>query len=150
MAPVIRIDDQVMDELKKQAIRLDLVFDSPNSTLRRILGLDMDGNSVNPLLKKARRVRLGELVSNELLSDGIVLYFYHTRLFTNERAQVIASSNQLKYEGDGHTYSVSELAKILLEKHGFKHDKFGVRGPIYWKTEDGKLLHDLNEQIRKQ
>jgi len=38
--PVIRIDDEVMDELKKRAITLSLVFEPPNVTLRRILGLD--------------------------------------------------------------------------------------------------------------
>jgi hypothetical protein len=38
--PVIRIDDEVMDELKKRAIALGLVFEPPNVTLRGILGLD--------------------------------------------------------------------------------------------------------------
>jgi len=42
MAPVIRIDDRVMDELKKRAVGLGLVFEPPNATLRRVLGLDMD------------------------------------------------------------------------------------------------------------
>lgn len=41
MTPVIRIDDQVMDELKKRAIALGLVFEPPNTTLRRVLGLDV-------------------------------------------------------------------------------------------------------------
>ena len=40
MAPVIRIDDQVMEELKKRAVGLGLVFEPPNVTLRRVLGLD--------------------------------------------------------------------------------------------------------------
>lgn len=40
MTPVIRIDDQVMDELKKRAVALGLVFEPPNATLRRVLGLD--------------------------------------------------------------------------------------------------------------
>ncbi|MBI4303303.1 MAG: hypothetical protein HY665_03060 [Chloroflexi bacterium] len=40
MTPVIRVDDQVMDELKKRAIGLGLVFEPPNATLRRVLGLD--------------------------------------------------------------------------------------------------------------
>jgi len=97
---------------------------------------------------RGRRVTFNELISAGLLRDGQVLYFYHTRPFTNERAQVIASSNQLKYEGDGRAYAISELAKILFPKYGFKEQE--VQGPKYWKTEDGKLLHDLNEQIRKQ
>ena len=97
---------------------------------------------------RGRRVTFNELISAGLLRDEQVLYFYHTRPFTNERAQVIASSNQLKYEGDGRAYAISELAKILFPKYGFKEQE--VQGPKYWKTEDGKLLHDLNEQIRKQ
>jgi len=40
MTPVIRIDDEVMSELKKRAIDLGLVFEPPNATLRRVLGLD--------------------------------------------------------------------------------------------------------------
>jgi len=40
MAPVIRIDYEVMNELKKRAKELDLVFEPPNITLRVILGLD--------------------------------------------------------------------------------------------------------------
>jgi hypothetical protein len=46
MAPVIRIDDEVMDELKKRAIDLGLVFEPPNATLRKVLGLDMDMKAV--------------------------------------------------------------------------------------------------------
>jgi hypothetical protein len=42
MTPVIRIDDDVMAELKKRAITYDLVFESPNATLRKILNLDTE------------------------------------------------------------------------------------------------------------
>ena len=38
--PVIRIDDEVMNELKKKATELGLVFEPPNTTLRTILGLE--------------------------------------------------------------------------------------------------------------
>ena len=97
---------------------------------------------------KARLVTFQELVNVNLLRDGQVLCFYHTRLFTDERAKVVTSSNQLEYEADGQSYSKSELAKILLIKHGFKHDDHGVAGPMYWKTDDGQLLRDLEEKIR--
>lgn len=40
MAPVIRIDDEVMEALKRHAIRLGLVFESPNATMRAILELE--------------------------------------------------------------------------------------------------------------
>jgi len=97
---------------------------------------------------KAGKVTFQELINAGLLRDGQVLYFYHTRAFTDERAQVVVSSNQLKYASDGRIYSKSELAKKLLIKHGFKHDEHGVAGPKYWKTEDGKLLRDLEEEVR--
>jgi len=97
---------------------------------------------------KAKKVTFQELVSEGLLKDGEVLYFYNTRLFSDERAQVISPSNELKYEADGQIYSKSELAKQLLIKHDFKHDEHGVAGPKYWKTEDGKFLSDLEEQVR--
>ena len=42
MAPVIRVDDQVMDKLKEEAKSRDLVFEPPNTTLRAVLGLDQD------------------------------------------------------------------------------------------------------------
>jgi hypothetical protein len=42
MTPVIRVDDEVMDELKKRAVNLGLVFEPPNTTLRRVLSLDVD------------------------------------------------------------------------------------------------------------
>ena len=45
MTPVIRIDEEVMDELKKRAIEFNLVFEPPNATLRKILDLDNVGNT---------------------------------------------------------------------------------------------------------
>lgn len=100
--------------------------------------------------RKARRVTLGELVDAGLIKDGQILYFYHTRLFKDEQAKILAPSNRLEYRQDGRTYSISELAKILLIKHGFKRDENSVAGPQYWKTEEGKLLDDLNEEVRRK
>jgi hypothetical protein len=39
MTPVIRIDEEVMGELKKKAVDLGLVFSTPNEVLRAVLGL---------------------------------------------------------------------------------------------------------------
>ena len=44
MTPVIRIDDEVMNELKKRAIDFGLVFEPPNVTLRNILELDINNS----------------------------------------------------------------------------------------------------------
>jgi hypothetical protein len=101
-------------------------------------------------VRKAGRVTLQELADACLVKDGQTLYFFHTRLLQDEQANIIASSNKLRYKADGKIYSISDLAKILLIKHGFKRDEHGVAGPKYWRTEDGKLLNDLNEQVRAQ
>jgi len=97
---------------------------------------------------KAKKVSFRELEKAGLAKDGQILCFYHTRLFDNEQARIVMSSNELGYKADGNLYSASELAKKLLIKHGFKHDEHGVAGPRYWKTEDGKLLDELNEEVR--
>jgi hypothetical protein len=97
---------------------------------------------------KAKKVTFQELEKAGLVKDGQILRFYHTRVFHASEAQIVTSSNELKYKADGKLYSASELAKKLLIEYGFKHDEHPVAGPKYWKTEDGELLDDLNEQIR--
>jgi len=44
MSPVIRIDNEVMDVLKKRAVKLGLVFSTPNEVLRALFGLDKQDN----------------------------------------------------------------------------------------------------------
>jgi hypothetical protein len=99
---------------------------------------------------KAKKVGFRELEKAGLAKDGQILCFYHTRLFENEQARIVTSSNELEYKADGNLYSASELAKKLLIKHGFKRDGHGVAGPRYWKTENGKLLDELNEEVRSR
>lgn len=101
--------------------------------------------------KKARHVSLQELVDSGLIRDGQTLFFYHTgQAFKDEKVTVLASMNKVKYESDRKIYSLSELAKVLLQKHCGKRDDHQVAGPRYWQTYDGRLLNDLNEQIRTQ
>ena len=40
MGPTIRVDDEVMDAIKNQAVEFGLVFGTPNAVLRRALGLE--------------------------------------------------------------------------------------------------------------
>ena len=102
------------------------------------------------LKRKGIKVEFDELIKAGLIKDGQILYFYNTKLFEDEKAQVVASRNEFRYLNDSNLYSKSELAKQLLIKHNFKHDNHGVAGPKYWKTEDGKFLVDLEEQVRIQ
>ncbi len=48
MTPVIRIDDEVMDALKKRAVDLGLVFSTPNEVLRAVLGIDRQDDTLVP------------------------------------------------------------------------------------------------------
>jgi len=103
---------------------------------------------VSPYGKReiASKVTFQELVSAGLLVDGQVLYFYNTRPFKDERAQVIASENKLRYQADGNLYSKTKLAERLFRKYDFKY--VALRGPQYWKIEDGRSLVELEEQVR--
>jgi predicted type IV restriction endonuclease len=139
---VKEINEKLAVLWSKIGLPLEL-FKIPHTTFNRV-------GEFSEYAQKAGRVHLKELVNVGLLRDGQILLFYNTRTFNDEQAQVIALSNKLKYRSDGKIYSISELAKILLIKHGFKRDEHGVAGPKYWRTEEGKLLNDLNEQIRRQ
>jgi len=142
-ANIIKETDEKINALWiKIGLPLEL-FKIPQTQFNRI-------GEIPEYTQKAGRVHFQELVSAGLLKDGQTLYFFSTRTFNDEQAQVIASSNKLKYKSDSKIYSISELARILLIKHGIKRDEHGVAGPKYWKTEEGKLLNDLNEQIRRQ
>ena len=61
MAPTIRIDEEVMTELKERAKTMDMVFGTPNAVLRRLLGIS------EPVTKERDTLRLEE--ENEMV-DG--------------------------------------------------------------------------------
>lgn len=103
-----------------------------------------------PSGQKAKRVTFQELVEAGLLRNNEKLYFYHTKHFKDEAAEVVTDSNRLRYLRDGKLYSVSTLAHILLRRHGFFKTKHSVAGPLFWMTRDGRRLHDLNEEIRRK
>ena len=158
----IEIKEEEIEQLTKQKERLIDEAETKVSEIWNALGLPLDlfrisaptfprGKPERPgeeYGRKVGRVTLQELVDAGLIRNGQTLYFHHTRLFEDERAEVIALSNRLRYKADGKEYSVSKLAEFLLKKHRFKRDEHGVAGPRYWVTKEGKLLNDLNEQIR--
>ena len=139
-------------ELKTDISKIWDILGLPLELLKTYIPTPYSTLTVGPSSRgtKAGRVTLGELVNANLVKNGQLLYFYNTRLFQDEQAEIIALSNKLKYKSDGKIYSVSELAKVLLIKHGFKRDKHGVAGPKYWRTREMKLLNDLNEEVRKR
>jgi len=64
MAPVIRIDDEVMSKLKEHAKILDLVFGTPNEVLRVVLGVDR--REPAPNLEKVNNVNSAEAIEIQL------------------------------------------------------------------------------------
>ncbi len=159
----IETKEEEIEELKIERENLAKEVESKISEIWNALGLPFDlfeiptyddiKISTGPSLKytgKARKVNLQELVDAGMIRNGQTLYFFHGKVFKNERAEVVANQNKLKYKGDGRIYSISELAKIIDIKLGFKRDEHGVAGPRYWQTKDGKLLHDLNEIVRQR
>jgi len=100
--------------------------------------------------EKAKIVPFKELIDAGLVRDGQILYLCHgEQLFKEEQAKIVANRNKLKYMRDDKLYSKSALAHMLLKKHGVIRTD-AIRGPLYWRTENGKLLNDLEEQIRRQ
>jgi hypothetical protein len=156
-------EDEI-ESLKQEKEKIEKEFEIKTSEIWNGLGLPLAlFNNINTYVqsgdkktylssgtRKAGKVFLHELIEAGLLRDKQTLYFYNTKLFKEEQAEVISQTNRLKYKKDGNTYSISDLAKVLLINHGFKSDAHGVAGPKYWMTDDGKLLNDLNEQIRNQ
>jgi hypothetical protein len=84
MAPVIRIDDEVMNELKKKAVNLGLVFEPPNTTLRRILGLDME----NPLSSSDMKALAAKIVQDTLAKHGMNKNVIELKLNASSRKYV--------------------------------------------------------------
>jgi hypothetical protein len=161
----IETKDEEIEELRKEKERLAKEVETKVSEIWSNLDLPLDllriyppipysgitplGQPQEPGVKK-RKVKLQELVDAGLVRNGQTLYFFHGRVFKDEQAETVADQNKLRYKGDGKLYSISEIAKIIDIKLKLKNDEHGVAGPSYWQTEDGRLLHDLNETVRKQ
>ena len=76
MVPIIRVDDEVMNELKKQAINYGLVFEPPNTTLRRVLGLDVDTKALVDKIVQDAIAKSGKNVIEVELCDSFRKYVY--------------------------------------------------------------------------
>jgi hypothetical protein len=162
----IETKDEEIEELKKEKERLAKEGETKISDIWSNLDLPLDLLRIHPPIpysgitplgqpqeyvarKVARKVKLQELLDAGLVRNGQTLYFFHGRVFKDEQAEIVADQNKLRYKGDGKLYSISEIAAIIDRKLGLKRDEFGVAGPSYWQTEDGKLLHHLNEIVRR-
>jgi hypothetical protein len=143
----IEIDADVFAFLQRHARPF---VDSPNSTLRRILGIDVSGASTpqEELLdrsldavgrSRAPKADLKALVEAGLIRSGQRLYLIDYQGSRVKKPFAIVSEGDLIYSGKRH--SMSSLAQELLSQVGFKSGS--VRGPAHWVTEDGTSIKDL-------
>jgi len=161
----IETKEEEIEQLKKEKKSLEEEVKIKISEIWNAIGLSLDFHRISTstpsdgipqvgsspeYARKSRKVTLQELADAGLVRNGQALFFFHSRVFKDEQAEIVTNQNKLKYKGDGNFYSISEIAAIIDRKLGFKHDEHGVAGPKYWQTEDGKLLHDLNEIVRQK
>ena len=158
----IKIDDEVFSFLQTHARPF---VDTPNTTLRRLLGLNLNAASQPPstreadeldldqLLaesielyqsrKKAPKANLREMINRGLVREGETVYLVD---YQGKRAggfEAIISGGQLQFQNKA--YSMSNLAKKLLLKLGYKSTE--VRGPTHWVNQDGVSIWDLWQRI---
>jgi hypothetical protein len=160
----IKVDDEVFALLQKNARPL---VDSPNTALRKLLGLRINGAPVedpevgdDPLedlyqdamanranrRTKAAKANLKILVRAGLLRTGERLYLvdYQGKRLGPEAS--VTGTPLLEYKGQHGT--MSHLAQELLKKVGFKSNS--VRGPAHWVTSKNASVKDLWQQLQEK
>lgn len=156
----IEIDSDIFTYLQNHARPF---IDTPNSTLRRLLKIDMKlavpteqkialSNDVEleKLLeeglaiqaskrKKAPKADLRTLVREGILKDGEQLHFVDYQRNSIDGVVAVISNNGLIYNSK--FYSMSSLAEELLKAEGYNSN--AVRGPEHWITKSGKSIKEL-------
>ncbi len=153
----IKVDDEVFALLQKNAKPF---VDSPNSSLRKLLGLRINGASgetnggteeLDQLLEEALSARrtkapkadIKALIQAGLLRDGERLYLVDYQGKRIGQYEAVVSGALLEFKG--HHYTMSNLAQELLKKVGFKSNS--VRGPSHWVTVKNISVKDLWLQL---
>lgn len=161
----IQIDSDVFAVLQKSA---QPFIDTPNSTLRRLLGVDHmppvtesatppSHDTFEQLLQesmqraersrtKAPKADLKHLVKLGFIKEGEQLFLvnYQNTVVPDQVATVVGSL--LNYKGK--EYSMSRLAQVLLQKVGYRSND--VRGPSHWATAEGITVTSLWEKHLEQ
>jgi hypothetical protein len=156
----IQVDAEVFAVLQKNAKPF---LDTPNTTLRRLLGVDREAPSgkassadeeLEALLEdslasqrtKAPKANLKTLIRAGYLREGERLHLvdYQGKRVPNCEAMVSGASLTFK----GQSYTMSNLAQELLVKVGFKSTS--VRGPSHWVTSKNLSVTALWQQFQEQ
>jgi hypothetical protein len=130
MNPVIRVDEEVMETLKQEAVKLGLVFEPPNTTLRKILRLDpketiIRERSQEPKMRNDVRRRILEFARKE----GMLTYGQLMREFHLARGRHIANVLGIisEYEAEnGRPYLSSIVTRADTGKPS--PDFWGIKG----------------------
>ena len=134
MTPTIRVDDEVYALLQERG---EAFVDTPNTVLRRILGLTESGESTgNPIGRREERAsrKLARLVADDLLLPDEELVW--ERRNNDERHTARVGADGTLVLEDGHVAdSPSAAARHLA---GYE-----VNGWRVWRRADGTPLSDL-------
>ena len=156
----IEIDDDVLVHLQAHAKPF---VDTPNGTLRRLLGIlahDLSNTQTSPSnvaktkigdlpsqgvagRTKAQKASLRILAEMGLLREGQKLHLVNYQKNKVRDHYAAIKGGDLDFNGE--RYSMSKLAKELLQKEGFKSED--IRGPSHWSTVDGKTVTELWQQV---
>ncbi len=99
---------------------------------------------------KKRKVNLSQLVQYGKIKEGDKLFFYdRIRIKRYEDEYAFVVGDRLRYWRDNNLYSPSDLAKKLRKKVGLTESEQETQGPIFWITENDKILDDLNDEMRE-
>lgn len=159
METVITVDPEVFGYLQKHAIPF---LDTPNTTLRRLLGIDQDSKQpalekgvppeLDELLEeskilhksraKAPKADLGRLAASGLVQNGESLFLIDYQGNMHSENFAIISGGSLEYKGK--SFSMSNLAQERLAQLGFRSNS--VRGPAHWANAKGSTIKDLWKQ----
>jgi len=158
----IETKEEEIEQLKIERENLEKERKDKVSDIWNSLGLPVDifraqtpltgiTTGAAPIVGKAKKVSLQELVDAGLIKDGQTLFlFYNNQRISDEQVQIVASSNKVKYK-DSKLYTTSDLSLNLLKKHNLiGSDRTSTRGPMHWQIEDGRILNDLNEKVRQK
>ena len=160
----IETKEEEIEQLRTERENLEKEVKTKVSEIWNALGLPLElftiptpskviktGKASSEFVGKGRKVTLQELVDAGLIKDGQTLFLFYSQRISDEQVQIVVSSNKVKYKKDGKLYTTSDLALNLLKKHKLiGSDRTSIRGPLHWQTEDGKILNDLNEQVRRK
>jgi predicted CopG family antitoxin len=137
----IEVDDEVYAYLQSKAIAFE---EDPNLTLRRLFRISKsERDQMRPQISAGRskkpKADLHALVKAGLMKEGQKLFLRDYQGHEVEGYEAVVSQGSLIWNGQ--KYSMSDLAKELLKKQGYRSDS--VRGPMFWFTKDGVSIKDI-------